>query len=233
MFPLAKLLDDLLKLSSQAMSCPVEMEFAVRLDPKNIYPAEFGFLQVRPLVVSDELVKVDLSPEDRRQALCHSARALGNGTYRLNDIVYVKPAAFNAALTPQIAGEVGRMNQLLKEQGRCYILIGPGRWGSSDSWLGLPVRFDQISQARVVVEAALPHMNPDPSQGSHFFQNMTSLRIGYLTVPLNPEQGFIDWEWLDRQPALEETAHLRLVRLEQPAEVLIDGRSGMGLISKG
>ncbi|MDO9390749.1 MAG: PEP/pyruvate-binding domain-containing protein [bacterium] len=232
LFPLAELLDHLLKLSSQAMSCPVEMEFAVRLDPKNIFPADFGFLQVRPLVVSDELVKIDVSAKDIQQALCFSDKALGNGVTALSDIIYVRPGSFDASRTPQMADEVGQLNKKLKEQGRPYVLIGPGRWGSSDPWLGIPVKFDQISQARTIVEACLPNMNVDPSQGSHFFQNMTSLRIGYFTVPTDPEHGRIDWDWLESQPVTDSTEHLRWVHLDQPLEARIDGRSGMGLISK-
>ncbi|MCU0606614.1 MAG: PEP/pyruvate-binding domain-containing protein [Candidatus Edwardsbacteria bacterium] len=230
MFPLAGLLGDLLKLATQAMSCPVEMEFAVRLDPKNIMPADFGFLQVRPLVVSDELVTVDLDEHSRAGALCHTDQALGNGVTTLADIVYVKPGSFDAAKTPQIAVEIGRINKQLKEQDRGYALIGPGRWGSSDPWLGIPVKFDQISRAKAVVEACLPTMNVDPSQGSHFFQNMTSLRIGYLTVPLDPARGRIDWDWLDAQPMIEETEHVRWVRPAAPVSVQLDGRSSRGAI---
>ena len=232
MFPLAELLEHLLGLSSQAMSCPVELEFAVRLDARNVFPADFGFLQVRPLVVSDEMIKVDLPSQDMRQALCFSDQALGNGVMTLSDIIYVRPDRFGAARTPQMAEEVGRLNKRLKEQGRRCILIGPGRWGSSDPWLGIPVKFDQISQAKVVVEVCLPNMNVDPSQGSHFFQNMTSLRIGYFTVPVDPEHGRMDWDWLEAQPETDSTEHLRWLRLEEPVEAMIDGRTGMGMITK-
>jgi hypothetical protein len=232
MFPLAELLDHLLKLSSRAMSCPVEMEFAARLDPRDIFPAEFGFLQVRPLVVSDELVTVDLDQGARATALCYTDQALGNGVSSVADIVYVKPNVFDAAKTPQIAGEIGQLNRQLKEQDRGYVLVGPGRWGSSDPWLGIPVKFDQISKARTVVEACLPNMNVDPSQGSHFFQNMTSLRIGYLTVPLDPDRGRIDWDWLEAQPMIGETEHVRWVRPSGPVSVQLDGRSSRGVILK-
>ncbi|MDI6740444.1 MAG: PEP/pyruvate-binding domain-containing protein [Candidatus Edwardsbacteria bacterium] len=232
MFPLAELLDHLLKLSSEAMSCPVEIEFAARLEPGNIYPAEFGFLQVRPMVVSDELVTIDLTPESRENALCFSGQALGNGVTAVRDIVYVKPKAFDPAKTPAIAIEVGELNQKLRKLNRNYLLIGPGRWGSSDPWLGIPVKFDQISKVKVVVEACLPNMNVDPSQGSHFFQNMTSLRIGYFTVPLDPEQGKIDWDWLEAQSSAAETEHMRWIALDKPVEVQIDGRTGQGVILK-
>jgi CheY-like chemotaxis protein len=232
-FPLAGIVSDLLKLSSEAMNCAVEAEFAVSLDAQNVFPAQFSLLQVRPLVVQDELVKVELDDRQKEFAICFSDRVLGNGITRaLRDIVFVKPAAFDAAQSPQIAGEVDLLNSQLREAGVPYLLIGPGRWGSTDPWLGIPVKWSQISNVKVVVEASLPNMNVDPSQGSHFFQNMTSLRIGYFTVPLDRSHGFIDWPWLEAQPAALETEHLKHVRLEQPLLVMIDGRKSQGFILK-
>jgi len=232
--PLAKVLDFLLRTAEQAMGCPVEMEFACCLDPKNALPAGFGFLQVRPLVVSDELVRVDLAGHAAGELFLYSSQVLGNGVVKdLADIVYVRPGGFSAARTPDIAREVARLNQRLRAEDRHYILIGPGRWGSSDPWLGVPVNWSQITNVRSIVEVSLPGFVIDPSQGSHFFQNMTSLRIGYFTIPLDPAQGKLDWQWLESLPAVEETEHVRLVRLEQPLEVRIDGRSGRGLVLKG
>ncbi len=175
-FPLAGMLIDLLKLSSEAMNCAVEMEFAALLDAQNVFPAQFSILQVRPLVVQDELVKVELDDRLKDVAFCFSDRVLGNGVSQvIQDIVFVKPDAFDAAKSPQIAEEVDKLNSRLCETGVPYLLIGPGRWGSTDPWLGIPVKWSQISGVKVVVEASLPNMNVDPSQGSHFFQNMTSL----------------------------------------------------------
>lgn len=232
-FPLAKILQALLKLSSEAMDCPVEMEFAATLDPSNVFPAAFSILQVRPLVVNDELVKVDLSETEKESALCCSDQVLGNGVSNtIRDVVFVKPNVFDAAKSPDIAGEIDRINSGLRAENIPYILIGPGRWGSNDSWLGIPVKWSQISGVKVMVEVSLPNMNVDPSQGSHFFQNMTSLRIGYFTIPLNSASGFIDWPWLEAQPAVNETTFLKHVRPEQPFKVMIDGRKSQGIILK-
>ena len=232
-FPLAGIVSDLLRLSSEAMNCAVEAEFAVTLDSQNVFPAQFSLLQVRPLVVQDELVKVELDDTLRGSAFCYSDRVLGNGVTRVvRDIVFVKPAAFDASRSPQIAGEVDQLNAQLRSADTPYVLIGPGRWGSTDPWLGIPVKWSQISGVKVVVEACQPNMNVDPSQGSHFFQNMTSLRIGYFTVPMDRAHGFIDWTWLESLPASAETEHLRHVRLAEPLAVMIDGRKSQGVILK-
>ncbi len=232
-FPLAKIVQALLKLSSEAMDCPVEMEFAVCLDAANVFPARFQVLQVRPLVVSDELVKVELSDAQKKQAFCYSDQVLGNGvSNELRDIVYVKPEAFDAAKSPEIAYQVDQMNARLRGENIPYLLVGPGRWGSTDPWLGIPVKWSQISGVRAVVEVSLPNMNVDPSQGSHFFQNMTSLRIGYFTISLNSARGFIDWPWLEAQTTVHETPFLRHIRVAQPLKVIIDGRKSEGLILK-
>lgn len=232
-FPLAGIVRDLLQLSSEAMNCAVETEFAVTLDSQNVFPAQFSLLQVRPLVVQDELVKVELDERLRESAFCYSDRVLGNGVLQsVRDIVFVKPEAFDAACSPQIAGEVDKLNARLRAENVPYLLIGPGRWGSTDPWLGIPVKWSQISGVKVVIEVCQPNMNVDPSQGSHFFQNMTSLRIGYFTVPMDRAHGFIDWEWLHALPAAAESEHLKHVRLEEPVTVMIDGRSSQGVILK-
>jgi len=232
-FPLAKIMQALLKLSSEAMDCPVEMEFAATLDATNVFPAHFSVLQVRPLVVNDELVKVELSEAQKEFALCYSDQVLGNGvSNEIQDIVFVKPTVFDAAKSPEIATQVDQLNSKLCAEKFPYLLIGPGRWGSTDPWLGIPVKWSHISGVRVVVEVSLPNMNVDPSQGSHFFQNMTSLRIGYFTIPLNSANGFIDWAWLEGQAVMNETTFLKHVRVAQPLKVMIDGRKSQGIILK-
>jgi hypothetical protein len=232
-FPLAKIVQRLLQLSSGAMDCPVEMEFAAILDAGNVLPAAFNILQVRPLVVNDELVKVDLAETQKESALCFSSQVLGNGvSHVIQDIVFVKPAVFDAAKSPEIAVEVDQLNSRLRAENIPYMLIGPGRWGSTDPWLGIPVKWSQISGVKVVVEVGLPNLNVDPSQGSHFFQNMTSLRIGYFTIPLNSASGFMDWPWLEAQSAVAETPFLKHIRLAQPLKVMIDGRKGQGIVLK-
>jgi CheY-like chemotaxis protein len=232
-FPLAEILQYLLKLSSEAMDCPVEIEFAATLDADNVFPAFFSILQVRPLAVNDELVKVELTQIEKETALCYSDQVLGNGvSSTIQDIVFVKPAIFDAGKSPEIAIEVDKLNAELHAEKIPYMLIGPGRWGSTDPWLGIPVKWSQISGVNVVVEVSLPNMNVDPSQGSHFFQNMTSLRIGYFTIPLNSAKGFIDWPWLEGQPAVRETTFLRHIRLAHPVKVMIDGRKSQGIVLK-
>jgi CheY-like chemotaxis protein len=232
-FPLARILQSLLKLSSEAMDCPVEIEFAATLDAANVFPAVFSILQVRPLVVNDELVKVELAETQKENALCYSDQVLGNGVSNtVRDILFVKPAIFDAGKSPEIALEVDQLNSQLRTENIPYMLIGPGRWGSTDPWLGIPVKWSQISGVKVVIEVSLPNMNVDPSQGSHFFQNMTSLRIGYFTIPLNNDNAFIDWPWLERQPVIGETPFLKHVRLAQPLKVMIDGRKSRGMVLK-
>jgi hypothetical protein len=176
---------------------------------------------------------VELAETKKELALCYSDQVLGNGVSQtIQDILFVKPAIFDAAKSPEIAMEVDRLNSQLRNDNIPYMLIGPGRWGSTDPWLGIPVKWSQISGVKVVVEVSLPNMNVDPSQGSHFFQNMTSLRIGYFTIPLNSANGFIDWSWLEAQPTISETPFLRHIRLAQPLKVMIDGRKSHGIILK-
>ncbi len=232
-FPLAGILIDLLRMSSAAMNCAVEIEFAATLDPDHALPGQFSLLQVRPMVSQEGQVHVELDDHERDGALCFSDRASGNGVWQsIRDIVYVKPEGFEAARNPQIAAELDGLNAALRDARAPYVLIGPGRWGSTDPWLGIPVKWDQISGVKVVIESSLPGMNVDPSQGSHFFQNMTALGIGYFTVPAEGSRGFVDWRWLRSQAAAAETAHLRHVRLAEPLTVLIDGRKSRGVIRK-
>ena len=145
----------------------------------------------------------------------------------IRDIIYVRPNDFNAANTPQIAEEIGKLNQTIKSNG---LFIGIGRWGTSDPWLGIPVNWSQVSKAKVMIEVALENFNIDPSHGSHFFHNITSLEIGYLTIPVNSYGDFIDWEWLEEQPAIYESSLVRHIKLETPLEVILNGRKGKGTI---
>lgn len=230
-FPLAEITDAVLEIGRKAMNCPVEIEFACVLSGRSALPAEFSLLQIRPMVAGDELVTVDLDGVDVSGALCRSGRVLGNGTREdIRDIVFVKPDTFQAGNTKLIAREVDSFNAVLAREGRPYLLAGPGRWGSSDPWLGIPVNWSQISGVKTIVEVTLPGMNVDPSQGSHFFQNMTSLRIGYFTVSHSIPTETMDWQWLLSLPAEGESASVRHVRLGEPLTVMIDGRSGKGVI---
>jgi hypothetical protein len=210
------------------MGSPVELEFAVDLESK---PRLFGFLQLRRLAAGGEPDDVKIGEAEFAQSICSSPMALGNGRLEtITDVVYVRPETFDAAHSRQVATEVGRINASLKEEERFCLLIGPGRWGSADPWLGVPVSWDQISRARTIVETSLPDFQVTPSQGTHFFQNMTSLRIRYFTVNNRGPQDRIGWEWLDAQPAIGESQYVRHLRLPRPLRILVDGRTNRGVI---
>jgi hypothetical protein len=230
--PLAAAVRVLLDLCETTLGAPVEIEFALSLPPGG--PRRFGFLQVRPLAVGKE--RVEVSEEDLAApgAVVASRRALGNGRLTLSDIVYVDPSTFTPTKTREIAEEIAAVNRGLLDEGRPYLLIGFGRWGSSDPWLGIPVRWDQISGARAIVEAAMPGMSPEPSQGSHFFHNLSSFEVCYLTVPLvgGGRGGDVDWNWLWRHPEHGRTANVRHLRLAAPLKIAVDGRSGYGIVRR-
>lgn len=233
-FPLPEITEYLLEMGEQAMGCPVEIEFAVTLGEKRPLPARFSLLQIRPMVVSHDLVEVDPNSFDRDKLLCITETALGNGTIQsILDVVFVKPDDFKAAKTADIVKQVESINRKLFEAERPFILIGPGRWGSSDPWLGIPVTWSQISGAKVIVEASQPNMNIDPSQGSHFFQNMTSLGVVYFTVPHNRAGSAINWEMLASLPVEEETEYVKHIRFNEGIKVMVDGRTGIGAMITG
>jgi hypothetical protein len=175
---------------------------------------------------------VNLDELDREDLLLASEQVLGNCAYRLTDIVFVKPDVFDHARTREMAAEMDVFNQTLVEQRRPYLLIGPGRWGSSDPWLGIPVKFTSISGASAIVETSLPNMLPDPSQGSHFFQNLTSFRIAYFTTRHYNANHHIDWDWLNSLPVVSESVWIKHVRSEHELEVAVDGHTGHGVVLK-
>ncbi|MDR0546536.1 MAG: PEP/pyruvate-binding domain-containing protein, partial [Dysgonamonadaceae bacterium] len=232
-FPLSGILDAILQLGQTEMGRPVEIEFAANLE-KNAEKAisgTFYLLQIRPIVDSKEMMEEDLSLVCPEETLLFSKRALGHGIINdVTDIIYLKTENFNAAGTPAIAAELEQWNKLLTEQGRPYILIGPGRWGSSDPWLGIPVKWQQISNARLIVEAGLENYRIEPSQGTHFFHNLTSLGIGYFTIHPYLNDGFFDEKFLQNLPAQQESKYLRHVRLDSPAIIKIDGRKNIGIV---
>ncbi|GHV56606.1 phosphoenolpyruvate synthase [Bacteroidia bacterium] len=234
-FPLAEILDYVLRLSQTEMGRPVEIEFAVNLEKKTDKTVEgvFYLLQIRPIVDSKEMMEEDLSRIRETETLLYAKQALGHGISNdILDVIYVKTAGFNAAHNPGIASEIDRINRQMVNENRTYVLIGPGRWGSSDPWLGIPVKWSQISNARVIVELGLENYRIDPSQGTHFFQNLTSFGVGYFTVNPYLSDGFFDEAFLDAQPAVEETGHLRHVRLAHPVIIKIDGKKSLGVVMK-
>jgi CheY-like chemotaxis protein len=231
-FPLADILNELFPLFSEAMGCPVEMEFAVNLHYGK-RKDELRLLQLRPLITRAEHQTVEISDEDRRQAWCRANRALGNGVQdSLHDIIYVRPEKFDRRNLRKIAVEVGQLNAKMVEQNRPYILIGFGRWGSSDPWLGIGVGWSQISGARAMIETSLDDFRVDPSNGAHFFQNITSLGIGYLSIPHGKVDSFVDFKWLNSLPEHDGTHYLRQVRTRAPIPMKINGRSGEAVILK-
>lgn len=230
LFPLPAVLQDLLRIGEKGMGCPVEIEFAVDMTPR---PMIFGVLQVRPITADQEFEEVPVEDAHPDRAVCFSPEAMGNGRIReLHDIVYVRPDRFDTQRTLEIAADITRMNEAMIGRNTHYVLIGPGRWGSSNRWLGIPIRWDQISRARVIVETSLDDFMPAPSQGTHLFQNLTAFRVSYFTVNPTADRGFVNWRWLAEQPAITETEFLRHVRLPTPLTVTLDGRSRRGVIFK-
>lgn len=226
------LIKELLIACQDAVGAPIEMEFAVDLNPKEAVPARFGFLQVRPMVVSIEAVEVNDEDMSGEKVLLASKRTLGNGAVTsIEDIVFVTPEKFETKYTRQIAGELEKINRQLVSEGRKYLLIGFGRWGSSDPWLGIPVEWGQISGVGAIVEATLPEMDVELSQGSHFFHNLTSFQICYLAVHHAGEYK-IDWPWLAAQDKIDATVLIKHVRLKHPLTIKVDGQSRRGVILK-
>lgn len=230
LFPLANILRSVLELGRRGFSAPVEIEFAGNCSPA---PSEFAILQIRPYGTGNDFEPVEVDGLERACLLCYSEQALGNGVvHDVRDVIYVRPETFDASATPQIAEEIGRLNQRMHEEQRGYVVIGPGRWGTSNSWLGIPVAWGQVSGARMIIETTLANFVVDSSQGSHFFHNLTASGAAYVAVDPRAGQGFVDWDWLDAQPALDETRHLRHVRLGEPLELRIDGRTSRAAVLK-
>jgi CheY-like chemotaxis protein len=233
LFPLAEVLSTIMAEGERGMGAPVEIEFAVGLAVPPDRRREFGFVQMRPLALMRESEAVEVSAVDAAAVLCGSQRVLGNGRLEgIRDLVVVDFQRFERARSREAAAEVGRLNGVLLATRTPYALVGVGRWGSRDPWLGIPVTWDQVSGAQVIVEAGLRDLKVTPSQGTHFFQNLTSFNVGYFTV--NPESGdgTVDWEWLETRPALSSAAHVRHIRLPAPILVLMNGKKNEGVILK-
>ena len=229
-FPLSEILKDLLQLGEQGMGCPVEMEFSVNFAVKEKDPSQFAFLQLRPMTARGGLQQVQISDEEIEDAFCFSDKALGNTVKRdVADIIFVKPETFEPAKTVAIAKAIAKLNAILVREGRKYLLIGPGRWGSADRWLGIPVSWADISGVGAMVETESEKMAAEPSQGSHFFHNITTLGISYITVSA-AHGGRLDWDWLVSLPRLNDTMYVAHVRLDTPLTLKVDGRQSKGVI---
>lgn len=232
-FPLPEIIKTILEVGQREMNNPVEIEFAVNLNPPPDKPSTFSMLQIRPIVQNRDLVNTNLDSLSKDDMVLFSPSALGNGIVKgITDIVYIKSDCFDPAKTCDIAKELEEINHNFIKEDRNYILIGPGRWGSSDSWLGIPVKWPQISAAKIIIEAGQDNYKIDPSQGTHFFQNLTSFRVGYLTVNPYRDEGFIDNNYLASVPAKYESSMVRHIKFEKPLEVIINGQKRIGVILK-
>jgi hypothetical protein len=227
--PLTPLIAELLDRGQTMLRAPVEIEFAMTFqDPPR--PARFGFLQIRPMADAYAPVQVEVDDLRSAAAVVSSESALGNGDLNhVRDVVYVRPQHYDPGQARAVASELQALNRILTVAGRSYLLVGPGRWGSSDPTAGIPVDFAQISAARVIVESALPDTDLMLSQGSHFFHNITSFRVLYLAVS-DRRAGRVDWDWLEAQPAAAQTDRIRHLWLKSPLQVKVDGRTGRGVI---
>jgi len=232
-FPVASILDELMRAGEDVLGNPVEIEFAVRLPKQTGEVAEFGFLQIRPLTLARDDQDLNLGEVKQEHLICESSKFLGNGRIEnLHDIVVVDSQSFERGRSQEVAKAVAHFNAALSAETRPYLLIGVGRWGSNDPWLGIPVEWDEISGARVIVEAGFRDFRVTPSQGSHFFQNLAAFQIGYFTVNPDAGEGRIDWDWLSRQPCKDERGCVRHLHFDDFIRVTMNSRAGQGAIFK-
>ena len=232
-FPLPELLQMSMKYGAESMRRPVEIEFACNIN--NDRTGNLYLLQIRPIVDSKQMLDEDVAAVPDDECVVRSHNSLGHGvTEDVTDVVYVKTDDnFTASNNPAIAREIEKINREYLDNGKNYVLVGPGRWGSSDPWLGIPVKWPHISAARVIVEVALKNYRVDPSQGTHFFQNLTSFGVGYFTVDANRGEGLFHKEMLDEMEAVEETEHVRVVRFNKPLRIMMDGKKQEGAVVVG
>ncbi len=232
-FPLAEILLELLSIGQKEMGCPVEIEFAANLNTPKGFPKSFKLLQIRPIVESEHSDDFPWEKVNIEDTLIFSNSALGHGRVEnIQDFVYVKPEAFDPAKTHDIASEMEAINNKYMEWKRNFVLVGPGRWGSSDPWLGIPIKWSQICEARVIIESGLDDFRVEPSQGTHFFQNLTSFRVGYLTVNPYINDGFYDVAFLNSLPSCFETKYFRCLHFDEPLLIHIDGKNNKGVVFK-
>jgi len=232
-FPLAKIMNTVMEVGQKAMGSPVEIEFSVVLPDDHGEPAELNLLQIRPFIVGKERKDINVKDRDPASLLVQSSKALGHSSFSgIRDIVYVRADRFDNLKTMDIAREVGEINTELARDDTPFLLLGIGRWGTADRFLGIPVSWDQIHGARVIVEAGTEDFNIEPSHGTHFFMNITSFQIGYMSVDPSKEGNFIDWDWLEEQKPLRELKYVRHLRFDDPLEVLIDGYTQQAVVIK-
>ena len=229
-FPLPELLQIAQRCGADAMKRPIEIEFACNINDDRT--GSLYLLQIRPIVDSKQMLNEDVAAIDDSQCILRSHNSLGHGIIDdITDVVYVKTDdSFTAANNYYVANDIERLNKSFVDENKNYILIGPGRWGSSDHWLGIPVKWPHISAAKLIIETSLANYRIDPSQGTHFFQNLTSFGVGYFTIDENTKQGFVQQQILDEMPAVEETKYVRHVHFSQPLRILMDGKRQEGAV---
>ncbi|MCF6248185.1 MAG: phosphoenolpyruvate synthase PpsA [Desulfobacula sp.] len=229
-FPLAQILEEVTKIGSKWMGASVEVEFAVNLPGNEKEKPRFSLLQIRPMGRYKQNMGVDIGEKEIKKTFCYSSLSLGNGEYKeIYDLVYVDPQTFDPAKTMEIAAEINKINAMFNETKKKYVLVGPGRWGSSDRWLGIPVVWNDISNVGVMLETTIESIKADPSQGSHFFQNITSLGISYITVS-DKGRDFIDYEFFKCQTFENTTTYLKHIRFDSPIKILVDGKTSQAIL---
>jgi hypothetical protein len=232
LLPVNQLIKSLLKCCEETFNTKVEIEFAITVDPANKKPARFGLLQVKSLGVSDEIVDLDQLGSAKEKILAASNNALGNGSINfLEDIIYVEPETFHFRHTEAIAREIEEFNQQMKETNLPYLLIGFGRWGTSNPGVGIPVEWKNICCARTIIEAHLPNVSVHFSRGANVFHNISTLGVFYFCMK-REEKFPIDWDWLKQQELIKETQYVKHIRLKSPLTVKVDGRKRLGVILK-
>ncbi len=230
LFPLAELLQEIMAAAETSMNSAVELEFAVNLMPDSQQPGQLFLLQLRPMAAHSTGVEVAIDPDEPRQAICYTEHAMGNvNNLPIKDIVYVKPDVFDSRHTREVAVQVSKINTHLVRRNRTYLLVGPGRWGSADPWLGIPVRWSDISGVAAIVETTTESLKADPSMGAHFFHNLAALGISYLCVT-GRAPDHLNWSWVTSQPVARQEPYVAHVRLDRPIDIKVDGRTSHGLI---
>jgi len=230
--PLAQALEMILNVVKEALGAPVEIEYAVDLNKDEQGRPSFYLLQIKPLVGSSEDYQINLDEVDNDSLLLYAERSMGNGKVdNIRDVVYVKPDMFNKTMTREIIPEIEAINVEMVGNGTKYVLIGPGRWGTRDRFIGIPVAWPQISNARVIIEMSLPEFPLDASLGSHFFHNVTSMNVGYFSVQHDSGNDFINWEKLEMQKVISEGDYIKHVRFEEPLTIIMDGKKRTSLIA--
>lgn len=234
-FPLAKIVEELLEIGEIALGIPVEIEFAVNLehDPRYNHQPTFYILQIRPLSVNTDAYRIDTEKLDKNNLLMYTEHGMGNGVIQdLTDIIYLDPNRFDKTRTPEMQAEIERFNEKMARLGKRYILIGPGRWGSRDRFLGIPVRWPQINRAKVILETGLRDFIVEASQGTHFFHNLVAMNVGYFTIPFVSSTDYVDMDWLLAQPVTDRGDFFAHIEFDHPLVVRMDGKTGLAVIYK-